>query len=197
MSWSTLKDVTLQNDSVSLSRIKLSDRAAFAKIAFFPEIWTHFVAAVNSDEELDIFLENAIRDTLNGTRVVFAIRDSRSNEIVGSSAYGNISEADRKLEIGWSWITPSMQRTGANRGAKLALLTHAFDVLGCERVEFKTDVLNKNARTALKGIGATEEGVLRSFNFMPGGRRRDAIFYSVLKDEWPDVNQRLSAFEHA
>jgi RimJ/RimL family protein N-acetyltransferase len=72
-------------------------------------------------------------------------------------------------------------------------LTHAFEVLGCERVEFKTDVLNTNARTALKGIGAAEEGVLRSFNFMPGGRRRNAIFYSILKAEWPDAKQRLTA----
>lgn len=197
MSWLNLKDATLQNNRVTLSRIKLNDRADFAKVTFFPEIWTHFVSAVNNDQELDTYLENAIRDTLNGTRAVFAIRDARSGEIVGSSAYGNISEADRKLEIGWSWITTSKQRTGANRGAKLALLTHAFDVLGCERVEFKTDVLNTNARLALKGIGATEEGVLRSFNFMPGGRRRDAIFYSVLKAEWPNVKLRLSALETA
>lgn len=197
MNWSTLKDATLQNDLVSLSRINLSDREAFAKIAFFPEIWAHFVAAVSNDDELDTFLENAIRDTLNGTRIVFAIRNQFSNEIVGSSAYGNISEADLKLEIGWSWITPSLQRSGINRGAKLALLTHAFEVLGCERVEFKTDVLNTNARAALKGIGATEEGVLRSFNFMPGGRRRDAIFYSILKNEWPNVKQHLTRRNYA
>mmetsp|Transcript_18550 Transcript_18550/g.30551 ORF Transcript_18550/g.30551 Transcript_18550/m.30551 type:complete len:194 (+) Transcript_18550:6000-6581(+) len=193
MSWANLKDAVLENDRVKLSRIKLSDREGFAKVAFFPEIWEHFVAAVHTDEDLDAYMESAIRDTLNGARAVFAIRDAQSGEIVGSSAYGNISEADRKLEIGWSWITTAKQRTGANRGAKLALLTHAFEVLGCERVEFKTDVLNTNARTALKGIGATEEGVLRSFNFMPGGRRRNAIFYSILKAEWPDAKQRLTA----
>lgn len=192
MPWSNLKDANPRNDRVSLSRITVCDRDAFAEIALDPKIWTHFVAVVHDDDDLDAFIEAAIRDTLSGSRIVFAIRDLTTGEIVGSSAYGNISEAERKLEIGWSWIMPAAQRSGANRAAKLALLTHAFEVLECERVEFKTDVLNTPARTALKRIGATEEGVLRSFNYMPGGRRRDAIFYSILKEEWPAVRKKLS-----
>jgi RimJ/RimL family protein N-acetyltransferase len=195
MSWNDLKNAHLRNDLVELRRITVQDRDAFREIAFHPDIWTHFVARVDSEDSLDRFLETAIRDTLNGTRIVFSIRDLRTGGLVGSSAYGNISEAERKLEIGWSWITPAAQRGGANRAAKQALLAHAFDVLGCERVEFKTDVLNTKARTALRDIGATEEAVLRSFNYMPDGRRRDAIFYSILKHEWPAVADRLKVSE--
>ena len=191
MSWSDLKDAKPHNDRVSLERIKLSDYDDFSEIVYYPDIWTHFVSVVHNESDLNAFIENAIKDTLNGVRVVFAIKDLQTGKIVGSSAYGNLSEADRKLEIGWSWITPASQRSGTNRAAKLALLTHAFEVLECERVEFKTDVLNTPARTALKGIGAVEEGVLRSFNFMPDGRRRNAIFYSVLKEEWPSVQENL------
>lgn len=191
MAWSMLKDTRLCNDRVELKRITLRDRDEIAEIAFHSEIWTYFVAVVHTQADLDTYLETAIKDTLNGSRIVFSVRDLETDRLVGSTAYGNLSEVDRKLEIGWSWITPAAQRTGVNRAAKLALLTHAFEALECERVEFKTDVLNTVARNALKGIGATEEGMLRSFNFMPDGRRRDAIFYSVLKAEWNNVKQQL------
>lgn len=195
MNWRQLKDVTLENDRVRLRRVRLTDRAAFERIAFDPAIWRHFVAQIATHDDLDRFLEQAVQDTLNGTRIVFAIIDRETDRIVGSSAYGNLAEAERRLEIGWSWLGEEARRTGINRAAKFALLQHAFDVLGCERVEFKTDVLNTPARAGLAGIGATEEGVLRSFNYMPGGRRRDVIYYSVLRHEWQQVRDtRFAAF---
>jgi RimJ/RimL family protein N-acetyltransferase len=108
-------------------------------------------------------------------------------------SYGNLSEPDRRLEIGWSWLGAEFRGAGINRWAKYLLLRHAFEVLAAERVEFKTDVLNLPARRALSNIGAVGEGTLRSFNPMPGGRRRDAVFYSVLRAEWPQVQVRLTA----
>lgn len=194
MSWGKLKDLTLTNGRVELRRVRLTDRAAFEKIVFEPAIWQYFVARISTPDDLDAFLESAVADTLNGIRNVFAIIDRASGDIVGSSAYGNLAESERRLEIGWSWLSAGARRTGINRAAKLALLDHAFDELGCERVEFKTDVLNTGARTALARLGAQEEGVLRSFNYMPGGRRRDVIYYSILRNEWPAVRrERLAA----
>lgn len=187
MNWNDLKSVVLENHRVRLRRVRLSDRADFGRIAFDPAIWRHFVAQVTTQEELDSFIEQALQDCMNGTRIVFAIIDRETDRIVGSSAYGNITPLERRLEIGWSWLGEEARRTGINRAAKCALLQHAFEVLGCERVEFKTDVLNAPARAGLIGIGATEEGVLRSFNFMPGGRRRDVVYYSILRNEWPQV----------
>jgi RimJ/RimL family protein N-acetyltransferase len=145
---------------------------------------------VSNEQELDKLLEEAIRDTLNGTRVAFAIVDKASGELAGSTSYGNLFAAERKLEIGWSWLGRAYRGTKVNRATKALLLEYAFETLGCERVEFKTDVLNLRARRGLSAIGATEEGVLRSFNYMPGGRRRDAIFYSILKHEWPAIRER-------
>lgn len=196
MGWQGLADLTLANEMVTIRRIKITDRDAFEHIVYDPEIWKFFVTSITCAAELDHFMENAIRDTINGTRIVFAIIDNGSGQIVGSTAYGNLSEADKRLEIGWSWVATAARRTGINRAAKLALLDHAFTALECERVEFKTDVLNEAARKGLTGIGATEEGVLRSFNYMPGGRRRDVIYYSILRGEWPAVRQqRFSGME--
>jgi RimJ/RimL family protein N-acetyltransferase len=196
MTWRNLKDLTLENDRVRLRRIRIADRAALERIVYEPAIWQHFVAQVATPDDLDRFIEQAIQDTLNGTRIVFAIIDRETDRIVGSTAYGNVSEAERRLEIGWSWLCEQARGTGINRAAKCAVMTHAFDVLECERVEFKTDVLNTVARAGLAAIGATEEGVLRSFNYMPGGRRRDVIYYSVLRHEWPTVRkERFPAFD--
>jgi RimJ/RimL family protein N-acetyltransferase len=187
MSWGNLKDLILENRRVRLRRVALQDREEFARIAFDDEIWRYFTSRITSQAELDQFVEEAIRDTLNGTRIVFAIVDRANGRIVGSTAYGNIVERERKLEIGWSWLVTPARGTGINRSAKLMLLDHAFGVLGCERVEFKTDILNTVARRGLAALGAKEEGVLRSFNYMPGGRRRDVIYYSILAAEWPQL----------
>lgn len=194
MSWGKLKDLVLTNSRVELRRIRITDREAFERIVFEPDIWRYFVSRITTPDDLDEFIESAVRDTLNGTRIVFAIIDRDSGRIIGSSAYGNLAESERRLEIGWSWVAAEARRSGINRAAKLALLDHAFGELGCERVEFKTDVLNAGARAGLAGLGAHEEGVLRSFNYMPGGRRRDVIYYSILRNEWPTVRQeRFSA----
>jgi RimJ/RimL family protein N-acetyltransferase len=191
MTWDmqVMKDVVLENDVVRLRRINLNDKAGFAKIAFDPETWEHFVSMVSTEQELDNLLEEAIRDTLSGSRMAFAIVDRASGEVAGSTSYGNLFPKERKLEIGWSWLGRQYRGTGINRATKALLLEYAFDTLGCERVEFKTDILNLRARRGLSAIGATEEGTLRSFNYMPGGRRRNAVFYSILKHEWAELKK--------
>lgn len=189
MGWEKLAEAVLSNDRVTLRRVRIGDIEEFSRIVYEPETWEYFVTRIASPEDLEGFVEAAVRDTLNGSRIVFAIVDNATGRIVGSSAYGNLAEADRRIEIGWSWVCGAARRTGINRAAKLALLDYAFTELGCERVEFKTDVLNTGARRGLAGIGATEEGVLRSFNYMPGGRRRDVIYYSILRDEWSGVRR--------
>jgi RimJ/RimL family protein N-acetyltransferase len=197
MSWHDLKDLVLVNNRVELRRIQITDRAAFERIAFEAEIWRYFVTRITEPGDLDRFIESAVRDTLNGTRIAFAVTDRRSGLIVGSSAFGNLAEPQRRLEIGWSWLAAEARRTGINRAAKLAMLDHAFDVLECERVEFKTDVLNLRARAGLAGLGAREEGVLRSFDYLPDGRRRDVVYYSLLRDEWPAVRAERFALVDA
>lgn len=191
MNWKTLASTWLETDAVQLRPLRRDDRAALAAIAFDPDIWRYFVQRVTTETELDRFIDLALDDTAAGRRVVFAVIDKASGRLAGSMAYGNLAEGDQRLEIGWSWLGRDFRGQGVNRWAKFLLLEHAFEQLSCERVEFKTDVLNLQARKGLVNIGATEEGVFRSYNNMPDGRRRDAVYYSILKREWPAVRTGL------
>lgn len=186
-----LAGVELENEHVRLRPVALTDRAALAEIAFDDDIWRFFVQRIDTDADLDRFIQLAVEDTAANRRAVFAVIDKGTGAVAGSMAYGNLAEADRRMEIGWSWLGRAYRGKGVNRWAKLLLLQHAFEQLDCERVEFKTDMLNLQARRGLQNIGATEEGVLRSFNYMPDGRRRDAIYYSILRREWPVVRSGL------
>jgi RimJ/RimL family protein N-acetyltransferase len=111
--------------------------------------------------------------------------------VVGSTRFGNIDLANRRLEIGWSWIAPPWQRSAINTEAKYLMLRHAFERLGCMRVEFKTDVLNIRSRQALLRIGAKEEGILRQHMITSSGRLRDTVYYSILDHEWPAIKGEL------
>ncbi len=112
---------------------------------------------------------------------------------IGGTRYLNIEPAHRRLEIGYTWLAPAWQRTAANTEQKLLMLAHAFNDLGALRVEFKTDSLNEKSRTALLGIGATEEGTMRNHMITQGGRRRHSVYFSVIEDDWPQIRQHLEA----
>ena len=189
--WKDLAEARLESDQALLRPVAFTDRAALAEIAFDADTWRYFVQRIDADVDLDGFIRQAVEDRAAKRRVVFVVIDKATGSVAGSMAYGNLAEADRRLEIGWSWLGRAYRGTGLNRWAKFLLLEHAFERLDCERVEFKTDVLNLQARKGLQNIGATEEGVLRSFNYMPDGRRRDAIYYSILRLEWPVVRSGL------
>ncbi len=191
-SWATTAAATLQDDRLLLRPVSEDDRAGLHKIAMDPAIWRYFVFLVETDADFETFFNAMLADHGAGTRVVFVIVDKASGDLAGSMSFGNMSESDLRLEIGWSWLGTSFQHTGVNRRAKRLLLEHAFETLGAERVEFKTDELNVQARRGLRNIGAVQEGTFRSFNPMPGGRRRDAVYYSIIRREWPDVRTRLT-----
>ncbi|HEV2343211.1 MAG TPA: GNAT family protein [Actinocrinis sp.] len=189
--WSQSASMLLENEHVELHPISQDDREPIRKIAFDHRIWTYFVSRVETDADFEKFFDAMLADQGSGKRAVYVIVDKGTGQTAGSSSYGNLSEADRRLEIGWSWLGVDFQGRGVNRWVKYLLLEHAFETMGAERVEFKTDILNAQARAGLRNIGAYEEGVLRSFNPMPEGRRRDAIYYSVLRAEWPTVEDQL------
>jgi RimJ/RimL family protein N-acetyltransferase len=193
MTWATEAPAVLENDHVRLQPVTEADREGLWAVAMDPDIWRYFVSAVANDEDFKLFFDTCLADQAAGRRVVFVVTDKASGRIAGSMSFGNMAEADARLEIGWSWLGRDFRGEGINRHAKYLLLAHAFERLGAERVEFKTDILNEQARHGLRNIGAVEEGTLRSFNYMPGGRRRDAIFYSVLRAEWPSVKEHLTA----
>lgn len=121
----------------------------------------------------------------------FAIVEIASDKVVGSTRYLNIRAEHRSLEIGWTWLGQDWQRTAVNTEAKLLLLTHAFETLGCVRVEFKTDARNERSQRALERIGATREGVMRNHMIVQNNFVRDSVYYSVIAAEWPEVKLRL------
>lgn len=191
MNWKENASAVLENDQVQMRPVTEADRAAIRELAKDGHIWRYFVSRVGTDAEFDTFFSGMLADQASGARAVYVVVDKTTGAVAGSMSYGNLFEKDARLEIGWSWLGEAFRGKGINRWAKFLLLQHAFEALGAQRVEFKTDVLNFQARAGLRNIGAQEEGVLRSFNYMPGGRRRDAIFYSVLAAEWPAIKQGL------
>ncbi|MEN3584840.1 MULTISPECIES: GNAT family N-acetyltransferase [unclassified Streptomyces] len=193
MTWAEKARTTLENEHVEVRPITEEDREGVRAVAMDPDIWRYFVTAVTDEDDFASFFDTCLSDAAEGRRAVFVVVDKARGRIAGSMSYGNMAEADARLEIGWSWLGRDFRGTGVNHWAKYLLLRHAFEELDAERVEFKTDVLNERARKGLLKIGATEEGTLRAYNPMPGGRRRDAVFYSVLRAEWPGVRRRLEA----
>lgn len=192
MSWAEEAAITLEDGAVRLRPIEAADREPVRAIAMDSGIWRYFISAVTDDASFEAFFDAMLADQASGRRVVFHITDLASGRTAGSMSYGNLAQADGRLEIGWSWLGREFQGTGVNRHAKALLLENAFGRLGAERVEFKTDARNQRARRGLLGIGATEEGTLRSYNPMPDGTRRDAVFYGIVRSEWPELRKRLT-----
>lgn len=178
-------NLRLENDNVLLRPLAEDDLSVLLVLSSNPEMWRFFTHDLSNQEGLSSWALPAFQKQ----RLQFVIIEKSSNSIAGSTAFGNISERDSRLEIGWTWLGTEYQGTGLNSIVKKLLLTYCFEKLGLERVEFKTDVLNAQARKALKNIGAIEEGVLRSHTLMTRGRRRDTIYYSILKQEWDYVKR--------
>jgi RimJ/RimL family protein N-acetyltransferase len=162
-----------------------------AGVAIDDAIWRWIIAGPMSDAGLRAWFDQALANAEATTEVPFATIDVASGRAIGSSRFMTIAPEHRRLEIGYTWLGTGFQRSGVNREAKLLQLSHAFETLGAQRVEFKTHARNVQSRTALLGIGATFEGVVRHHTIMPDGSNRDSAFYGVIAPEWPAVKARL------
>jgi RimJ/RimL family protein N-acetyltransferase len=160
-------------------------------VASDQDLWRWTTTQIASMDDMRAYVETALAAQKEGTALPFATLDAQTGEIIGSTRFANIDRANRRLEIGWTWLRRDRQRTGCNTEAKYLMLTHAFDVLGCIRVELKTDALNARSRAAIRRIGGVEEGILRAHMITASGRLRDTVYYSVLNSEWPAVRARL------
>lgn len=152
-------------------------------------MWYYFTADLSNPETLKKWIEAALAELKERKGLPFAIVDLETNAIAGTTRIGNISEVDRRVEIGWTWIAKEFQGTGINGHVKELLFDYLFTETDTFRIEFKTDVLNIPARKALKRVGLVEEGVLRSHTQMTNNRRRDTIYYSMLKNEWEEMKK--------
>jgi RimJ/RimL family protein N-acetyltransferase len=185
--------VVLKGRIVRLEPLSLDHLEGLADVAFEPSIWQWTLARPTDRAGLRAWLETALANGVAGTELPFATIDQVTGQPIGSTRFLSIVPEHRRLEIGWTWLGRAWQRSGANRDATLLQLGPAFDQLGANRVEFKTDSRNEPSRAALLGIGATFEGIFRNHMVMPDGPLRHSAYYSVISDEWPTVRARLEA----
>lgn len=188
-----IEPITLSGRVVRLEPLSLAHVDDLCKVGLDPELWRLIPTQITTPDEMRAYVQTALNEQEHGSSLPFAIVDAGTGEAMGSTRFGNIERAHKRLEIGWTWLAQSRQRTGANTEAKLLLLTHAFDVLGANRVELKTDALNTKSRTAIARIGAREEGIFRQHIVTQSGRIRDTVYFSIIQSEWPEVKARLLA----
>jgi N-acetyltransferase len=190
-SWSGRVAVPLEGDLVALEPLQQAHADELWAAAQAPEIWQWLAPIGSSREYFDRWLDLSLAAHREGREGPFATRDRRSGEIVGSTRYLAVRCADRALEIGWTWLNPVAWRSGVNVEQKLLLLGHAFETLGCVRVELKTDARNERSRAAMAALPAQFEGVMRNHMIVPSVGQRDSAYYSVVDAEWPSVRANL------
>ncbi len=174
----------LETPRVLLRKMREEDLDAFITIPTDEDTWKYFSKDLSQPGEMETWTKEALKGYDEKIRMPFTIIEQDSKEICGSTSYGNISWYDRRIEIGWTWLGKPYQGTTINRHAKFCLLSYAFEALKMERVEIKTDNLNERAKAALIKVGMKPEGVLRSHMQMHSNRRRDSIYFGMIREEW-------------
>src|SRR5262245_30957577 len=188
-----LAAVTLEGRYVRLEPLALTHVAVLAAVGLDPDLWKWTTTSLQTPEDMRAYVQSAIDDRAAGRALPFATFERATGTAIGCTRFANISIPDRRVEIGWTWVAGPWQRTPVNTEAKLLMFRHAFESLGCLRVELKTDRLNERSRNAIKRVGGVEEGILRQHMITATGRRRDTVYYSILDTEWPAVRDRLEA----
>ena len=155
-------------------------------------IWRYLpYGNIQTEEQMRSWVRELLNRRTLGADLPFAVMHLETNRAVGSTRYLDIRPEHRGLEIGGTWYAPAYQRTAVNTECKYLLLQHAFETLGCIRVQFKADLRNERSQRALERIGAIKEGLLRNHMILPDGYIRDSVYYSILNSEWPGVKTRL------
>ncbi len=174
------RNLILENEKVLLRPMTRQDFPLLQVLTSDPQQWIYFTQDLSIPREFEEWAAPHFKEE----RLQFSVFDKEKKVLAGATAFGNYSARDQRIEIGWTWLGKSFQGTGINQSMKKLMLDYCFSRLNIVRVEIKTDVLNIPARKALIKCGAVEEGILRSHTLMTHGRRRDTIYYSVLKGEW-------------
>ena len=185
--------VTLEGSVVRLEPIRRDHATLFWEAAkdALDDIFRWIPYSMKTPEDFERLIDKAFAEQERGESIVFATVERHSQRIIGSTRFMNIDRANRRVEIGSTWIAPPWQRSAVNTEAKFLMLQHAFEAWQCVRVELKTDALNQKSRNAILRLGAKEEGTLRKHLITWTGRIRDSVYFSILDTEWPEVKSRL------
>ena len=193
LSTSLTGTLVLEGEHVRLEPLSMAHLDGLCAVGLDPQLWQWEAIRKRSREDMQAYVGKALDEQQRRVSLPFATLFRRTGQVIGSTRYLNMDLANRRVEIGATWIGRPWQRTAVNTEVKYLMLQHAFEVLGCFRVELKTDVLNERSRRAILRLGAKEEGVLRRHVVTDTGRVRDTVYYSILDHEWPSVKVALQA----
>ncbi|MCP1468319.1 MULTISPECIES: GNAT family N-acetyltransferase [unclassified Pseudomonas] len=185
--------LTLTGTTVELQPLQREHAAALLAAAADGELWNLKVTHVPGPDTVDNYIATALAGREAGSMIPFTLVRRDTGQVVGSTRFWKVDRVNRKLEIGHTWLAQSTQKSAINTEAKLLLLTYAFEVLDCVRVQFTTDELNEKSRAAILRLGAVQEGIVRHERIMPDGRKRNSVRFSIIDSEWPQVKVNLQA----
>jgi N-acetyltransferase len=187
-----IQPVTLQGHFVRLEPLSLDHVPDLTQAAGDENIWRYMLyGTIRTEKQMLAWVQDLLDRQAHGSDLPFAVIHLATGKAVGATRYLEVRPADRGVEIGGTWYGVDYQRTAVNTESKYLLLTHAFERLGCIRVQFKTDLRNERSQRAIERLGAVREGVLRNHMITPEGYFRHSVYYSILDTEWPVVKARL------
>ena len=186
-----VEPVTLAERGVQLVPLELAHEAGLREAAADGELWKLRITSVPDPQGTRKYIQDALDGRAAGHRFAFAVLDQASGAVLGSSSYHDILPAVKRLEIGYTWYARRCQRTHVNTTAKLLLMGHAFDTLGCHVVGWRTDNFNFASQLAIERLGARKDGVIRGHAIRRDGTIRDTVMYSMRSGEWPEARAQL------
>jgi N-acetyltransferase len=191
LKWLEVTSIVLTGNKVQLVPLQLNHVQGLYEAGRYPEIWTLTQGRIQTLEDAKTYVQNALEQK---NTFPFVIVDRESQKVVGSTRLYDISVQNKGLEIGYTWLTPTVWRTSVNTECKYLLLKYCFETLGTIRVQLKTDSRNIRSQTAIERIGAIKEGILRNHMILSDGYIRDSVYYSIIESEWPQVKHKLESF---
>ena len=186
-----IEPITLEGQFVRLEPMTVDHVEQLWAAGSDPALWELIPTQIRSPADMEKYVQTALADAERSVAIPFVTIDRSSTRVIGSTRFGNLDAANRRAEIGWTWISPEWQRTFVNTEAKLLMLTHAFEVWKCIRVELKTDALNQQSRNAILRLGAVQEGIFRNHMITESGRFRNSVYFSIIESEWSVLKERL------
>jgi RimJ/RimL family protein N-acetyltransferase len=184
---------TLTGQRIVMRPLRASDAQTLVLAASDGELWNLPFTVVPSEQTVEAYIAKALEGERQGHVMPFVTTLRETGQVIGSSRFWKVDAANRKLEIGHTWLARTWQRSFANTEAKLLMLSQAFEAMGCVRVQLQTDERNAVSRAAILRLGAQQEGILRNERIMPDGFIRNSVRFSIVDAEWPGVKQRLQA----
>lgn len=183
--------ILLADDKVSLVPITSEHIQEMRRLSSDSDIWTWYTEDLSDPDALETWMRACLKETLGKTKMTYAVQLVATGEIIGATSYGNIDWDEKGIEIGWTWLGIKYIGSGINKHMKFLMLKHAFETMGTERLELRTDEENIRSRKAMEKIGAKHDGTLRNHRSTQGGRRRNTVVYSIIRSEWEEVKSSI------